>query len=197
MNRTMDASLSGISDRILIEKRQEHQRVRADAGALADGLCLLHEAFGLDLIAHLEIQRGETIVAREEQLRLARRLGKGLRFPIALERSRGIAAVTLIDLSQHDQRNREMVEVAQPPVQVDRRLRGHHALRLAAIGQGTVRDGEVRIESRLEPEVTDLHRGLEAALARLDPPTGIERAVEHAEGRVAATRRAPPAAARP
>ena len=68
-------------------------------------------------------------------------------------------------------------------------MRRLDALRLAAIGQRAVGHREVGIEPRLEAEIAHLLRGLEPAEAGLDAAARVERAVEHAEIRVAAAGR--------
>ena len=98
-------------------------------------------------------------------------------------------AVALVNLAEDDQGDRQVIEQAQPPVEVDGGLRRLDALGLAPIGQRAVGHREIRVEPRLEREVADLLRGLEPAQAGLDAPPRIERAVEHAEVRVAATGR--------
>ena len=68
-------------------------------------------------------------------------------------------------------------------------LRRLDAFRLAPVGQRAVGHRQVRVEPRLEPEIAHLLRGLQPAEAGLDAAARVERAVEHAEVRVAATGR--------
>ena len=46
-----------------IQERQHHQRVGLEPGPLADCLRLLHELLGLRLVAQVEVDGGEAIVA--------------------------------------------------------------------------------------------------------------------------------------
>ena len=92
--------------------------------------------------------------------------------------------MTLVNLAENDQRHREVIEQAEPAVQVDRGLRGLDSLRLAAIGERAIGHRQIRLESRLEPEIAHFLRGLEAAQAGLDAALRIERAVQYAEVRV-------------
>ena len=94
-----------------------------------------------------------------------------------------------MDLPEHDQRHREVVEQAEPAIEVDRRLRRLDAFGLAAVGQRAVRHREVGVQVRLEGEIADLARDLEPAQAGLDAALRVERAVEHAEVGVAAAGR--------
>jgi len=52
--------------------RQHHQRLRVDPGTLADLLCALRMlVLGLFLLVQVQVQGGETVIAREDQLRLS------------------------------------------------------------------------------------------------------------------------------
>ena len=77
----------------------------------------------------------------------------------------GRLAVTLVDLPEHDQRHREVIELPELPIEVDRGARGADALLVAAVGERAVGDREIGVEARLESEVTDLLGHLEAGRA--------------------------------
>ena len=53
---------------------------------------------------------GETSIAGEQQLRLVGLLGERERFPVVRDRA-GRIAVTLVDLPEHDQRHRQVIEL--------------------------------------------------------------------------------------
>ena len=138
------------------------------------------------LVAQIQVDGGEAIVAGKQQLRLVGLLGERERFPVVRDRA-GRIAVTLVDLPEHDQRHRQVIELPEAPVEIDRGVRGADALLVAAVGERAVGHREVRVEARLEPEVADLLGHLEAGRAGLDRPGRIERAVEHAQVREPAT----------
>ena len=89
--------------------------------------------------------------------------------------------MALVDLPEHDQRHRQMVELAELPVEIDRRLRRLQALVVTALGERAIGHREIRIEARLETEVTDLLGGLEPELAGLYGAPRVERRIQHAE----------------
>ena len=174
--------------RKLAEKRQDHEGVGLDPGALAHLLRLRQVNLGHSLVPGIEIKSSEAIVAGEEQLRLADLFGQAQRFLIGGE-GQSVVAVALVDLAQDDQRNRQVIEEPQSSVEVDGLLRRLNALRLASVGQRAIGNGKVGIEARLEAEVAHLLRCLQPAVAGLDAAARVERAVEHAEVCVAATGR--------
>ena len=97
--------------------------------------------------------------------------------------------MALVDLAEDDQRHGQMIEKPQPAVEVDGQLRRLDSLRLAAVRQRAVGDGEVRVEPRLEAEIAHFLRGLEPPEAGLDAAARVERAVEYAEVGVTAAGR--------
>jgi hypothetical protein len=138
-----------------IEERQHHQRVRVEPGALAHRLGLLHELLGPALVAQIEMGGGEAIIAGEQQLRLVGLLGERERFLVVRDRA-GRIAVALVDLPEHDQRQREVVELPEAPVEIDGGVRRADALLVAAVGERAVGHRESRVQPRLEAEVADL-----------------------------------------
>src|SRR6266545_2089575 len=84
----------------------------------------------------------EPIIAGEQQLRLVGFLGERERLPVVRDRA-GRIAVTLVDLPE-------------APIEFDGGVRGADALLVAAVGERAVGHREIRVEARLEPEVTDL-----------------------------------------
>lgn len=163
-----------------IQERQHHERVRFEPGPIADRLGLQHELFRLALVAQVQVNGGEAIVAGKQQLRLVRRLGERERFPVVCDRA-GRIAVTLVDLPEHDQGHREVIELPEAPVEIDRGVRRADPLLVAAVGERAGRHREIRVEARLEAQVADLFGRLEASRAGLDRPRRIERAVEDAQ----------------
>src|SRR5262245_14837614 len=131
------------------------------------------------------MQRGEAIVAREHELRFAGALDEAERLVIALERTRRVA-VALVDLTEHDQRYREVVELTELTIQLDGGPRRFDALRLATVRQRAIGDGQIGVQARLHAEIAEALRGLETLEAGGDSPRRIERAVQDAEVRVAA-----------
>jgi hypothetical protein len=77
----------------------------------------------------------------------------------------GRLAVTLVDLPEHDQRHREVIELSEAPVEIVRGVCGADALLVAAVGERAVGHREIRVEARLEPEVADLLGHLKAGRA--------------------------------
>src|SRR5207247_10476520 len=114
------------------EKWQEHERVRVQPGSLAHVLGQREIALRFGLVAEVQVKRGQAIVAGEQELRLARLRDQAERLPVALEGARGVA-VALVDLAQHDERDSEVVELTELPVELDGGLRCLDALGLAAI----------------------------------------------------------------
>lgn len=66
----------------------------------------------------VEIERSKSVVAGKQELRIADPLGQ--RQGLLVRGERGCAiAVTLVNLAQDDQRHGEMVDQAEPAVEVD------------------------------------------------------------------------------
>src|SRR5262245_65902501 len=95
----MSASL--VRRRGLAEERQHHKRVGLEPGPLAHLLRLRQIDLGLRLVPGIEIERGETVVAWKQELRLSGALGQVQRLAIRAE-GQGVIAGALIDLAQHD-----------------------------------------------------------------------------------------------
>ena len=83
--------------------------------------------------------------------------------------------------AQHNQWHRQMVDQAEPAIEIDGLARGIHAFSLASIGQGAIGHREVGVQSRLEAQVADLPRSLESTLTGFNAARWIKRAIEHAE----------------
>jgi len=143
-------------------------------------------SFGLRVIAHLEIESGQAIVARKEKLRLTDLLGDCERLLVLGECLLRLT-VTLINLPQNDQRNGQVIKLTQAPIELDRRLGGIDPLGIAAVGHDAVGEGQIRVEPRLKTKVADLLRDFQPALARLDCAARIDGAVEGAQVGVAPT----------
>src|SRR4030095_2628879 len=108
----------------------------------------------------------EAIVAGKEELRLVGLLGERERLPGVRDRPSRVA-VTLVDLPEHDQWYREVIELPELPIEVDGGVRGADALLVAAVGERAVGHREIGVEARLEPEVPDLLGHLDARRPRL------------------------------
>ncbi len=134
--------------------------------------------FGQTLVPGVEIERGQTVVAGEQKLRLTALLGQAQRL-LVLGEGLAVLTVALMDLAEDDQRHGQVIEQPQTPVEVDGGLRRFHAFGLAPVGQRAVGHGEVGVEARLKAEVADLLRGLEPPETGLDAAARIERAVQH------------------
>src|SRR5690242_3164216 len=94
-----------------------------------------------------------------------------------------------MDLSEDNQRHRQVIEVTHAPIDLDRGLRGTDAALLAAIGQLAVSHREIGVHARLQAEVADTLGSLQTQLASIDRALRILRAVENAEiGETAAFR---------
>src|SRR5712691_2920558 len=143
------------------EERQEHQRVGVQSRARAQILGERQVALRLGLVVEVQVERGQAVIARKQELRLAGLLGQAERLGVVLERAGSLTAA-LVDLAEHDQRDGQVIELAELPVELDRGLRGLHALRLAAVRERAVGNGQVRVQARLHAEVADALGGLEA-----------------------------------
>src|SRR6188768_3362994 len=104
-------------------------------------LSLLEIALGLRAIAAVELHCRDAVVAGEQKLRLADFLGDDQRLVIVAQRGAKFT-MALVDLPQYDQRHRQMIALAQPPVEIDRRLRRSQALDIATVGKRAVRHRE-------------------------------------------------------
>ena len=149
----------------------------------------LKVTIGLGQIVEVEIERCQAIIAWKQQLRLASFARDLERLAVEAAWQFGLA-VALMDLAEHDQRHRQVLALVERPVDLDRLFGRRHAFVWAAVGEGAAGDGEVGQQPRLEAEVADAARDLEAAPAHVDRPRRIDRRVEHAEIGVAAAGRA-------
>jgi hypothetical protein len=55
--------------------------------------------------------------------------------------------MALVNLAEDDQRHREVVDLAELAIEVDRRLRGAQAVVVAALRERAIRHREVRIQA--------------------------------------------------
>src|SRR5678816_4470289 len=129
------------------EKGQDEERVAGPARGFLYLAALGQPALGLRLVAGVDGQRGQAVVAGEEQLRLPDRAGDLERFAI-VPRALLVLAATLMDLGQDDQRHRQMTALPQPAVDLHRRLRGLDALVVVA-GHRAVPAGQRAEQPRL------------------------------------------------
>ena len=75
-----------------------------------------------DVVVTVEVERGQTIITREEELGLSRLLDEGERLLVVAPCQLRIT-VALLNLAQHDQRHRKVVELVELAIQVESRLR--------------------------------------------------------------------------
>src|SRR2546425_875207 len=114
------------------EERQQNERVGVQSRARAQILGEGQVALRLGLVAEVQVERRQAVIARKQELRLAGLLGQAERLGVVLKRA-GSLTSALVDLAEHDQWNGQVVELAELPVELDRGLRGLHALLLAAV----------------------------------------------------------------
>src|SRR6266446_1002342 len=95
----MVMSSSFVVATVSAEKRKHHQRVGLEPGPLAHLLRLRQVGLGLRLVAGVEIQGRQAVVAWEQELRLSDLLGQAERFFIRGEGLR-VLAVALVDLAE-------------------------------------------------------------------------------------------------
>ena len=74
-----------------------------------------------------------------------------------------------------------MLALVERAVDLDRLFGSRHAFVGAAVREGAAGDREIGEKTRLEAEIADAARDLEAAPAYLDGPRRIDDRVEHAE----------------
>jgi hypothetical protein len=85
------------------------------------------------VVPGIQMQRSQAVVAGEEELRFPCLLGKPQRLLIRREGQR-VVAVALVNLSEHDQWHRQVVEKPKLTVEVDCLLRRLDTINLASIG---------------------------------------------------------------
>src|SRR6266540_7300690 len=93
-------------------------------------------------------------------------------------------AVALVNLPEHDERHRQMVQLSEPTIELNGRLSSSNPLLITLVGERTVRPGEVGVEPRLKAQVPNLLRELEPGHRACDRPCGVNRAVESPEVRI-------------
>src|SRR5262245_38305491 len=138
------------------------------------------------MLTDIKVQGRETIVARKQELRLAHLLGQGKAFFIGCESERTLA-VALVDLTQHDQWYCQVIDQSQTTVKVDGPACRLKTFRFAAIRQGAISDGQIGIEPRFKSQIADFFGNIQSSEAGVDAARRVERTVENAEIRVAAT----------
>src|SRR5262245_59474439 len=89
------------------EERQDEKRLAAPPGRFLHRAALRQPRLRCGLVIALDGERGEALVARNEQLRLAHRLRDGQRLAVDLLTALEVAA-TLVDLGQDDERHGQM-----------------------------------------------------------------------------------------
>jgi hypothetical protein len=97
------------------------------------------------VVVTVEVERGQAIIAREEELRLPCRLDEGERLLIVAPRQLRVA-MALLDLAQHYERHRQVVELAELAVEVEGRLRRREAPLLAPVCERAVGNRQVRVQ---------------------------------------------------
>src|SRR5262245_48861365 len=98
------------------EKRQHEEGVATPAGGRLHLAAAGEPALGPVVVAPLDGERGQPVVAREQELGLAHVLGGGQRLPIA-GGAPLVVAPALVDLSQDDEGNGQVTALAQPAVE--------------------------------------------------------------------------------
>src|SRR5581483_12349299 len=93
------------------QERQDEERVAAPAGRRLHLAAARHPPLGLLVVPALDGQRGEALVAREEELRLADLLGDGEGAPVVV-RAPLLVAPALVDLGEDDERDRQVAPLA-------------------------------------------------------------------------------------
>src|SRR5688500_17115003 len=102
----------------LAEKRQNHERIRLDAGARANLLRLRPVRRRALHLADVEVERSEAVVAGKEELRLSGLFSQAKCLLVGCK-SESVIAMALMDLTEHDQRHRQVVQQPEPTVEVD------------------------------------------------------------------------------
>ena len=127
------------------QEREQEKRIRIEAGPFAELPGLFHVLLRPHAVAAIQVDRGETVVAREDQLRLPNPLSQRERLAIRVVGLLELAAA-LMDLRDHDERNREVVQLPQLAVERGGRLRRLKAFCFAVIRECTVRRRQVRVD---------------------------------------------------
>ena len=97
-------------------------------------LSLQHEVLSLRHVAQVQKNGSNPLVAGEEELGITNLLSQVQSLPVVLE-SRIVFGMTLIDLAEHDEGHREVIELVQLPIQFDGCLSRDLAFVLALVGQ--------------------------------------------------------------
>src|SRR5712691_4473204 len=135
------------------EEGQHEKGVAAPSRRGLDLATAREPALGFVFTALLDGERGQPVIAREEELRLADLLGDVQRLPVG----RGalvVGAAALVDLSENDQRDRQVIALTEPPVQVRRGL-GRADTAVVVAGQRAVAARERAVEPGLLELVAD------------------------------------------
>src|SRR6478735_12476338 len=100
------------------EEREQEERVGIEPGAFRQQAGFLHELLGTGAVAAIQVDRGQAVVAGEDQLRLADPLGERERLTVGVIRFLELSAA-LMDLRHDDQRNGEVVQLPEVAVERD------------------------------------------------------------------------------
>src|SRR5262249_43383658 len=145
--------IAAISTSPLAKEGQHEKGVAAPSRRGLDLATAREPALGFFLSALLDGERGQSVVAREQELRLADLLGDLERLPVA----RGAlvpGAAALVDLPENDERDRQVIALTEPPVELHRGFRRAHAPVVVA-GQRAVAARERAVEPGLLQLVAD------------------------------------------
>lgn len=137
-----------------VEKRQYYKRFRVEPVPGANVLRQGKVTVSFRQIIEVEIERRKTIIARKEQLRLARFARQFERFVIESGSHFGLP-LALVDLPQHDQRHRQMLALIERPIDLHGLLGCRNALGLAAVRKRAASDGQIGEEACLETQIAD------------------------------------------
>ncbi len=94
------------------QKRKQKKRIRIEPGSFAQQPGFLHELLSPHMVASIQINRRQAVVAGNDQLRFADFLSQRERFAIRLVRLLKLAAA-LMDLRDHDERYGKVVQLSQ------------------------------------------------------------------------------------
>src|SRR5262245_41111326 len=115
----------------LAEKGQDEERVARPARRSLDLAALREPPLGLGLVARFDGERGQPVIAGEQQLGLADRARHLERFPI-VPRTLRVIAPALVDLRQDDEGYRQVAVLPQPAIYLHRGLGSLDALVVVA-----------------------------------------------------------------
>ena len=141
---------------------------------------------GLRHVASIEVQRCETIITWKELLWLAR-FARHLNCLIVAAGRKFRLAMALMNLSEHNQWNSEMLALIECTVEFDGLFGSRHAFVGTSVRESATGDSEIGKKARLKAEIADTARDIKAAPAYLHCLCRIDHRVEHTKIRVTAT----------